>query len=712
MYLKTALLAFFSLTAVCSAQDKIQYPMTERGNVQDVYHGINVSDPYRWLEETGSGEARKWIDTQEQLFNGYVKNHPMSIRIKSRIERLDSTGAGYSAPQKRGGFYYFTVSDPTGKFNRFFRREGIAGKSHLVYDPNERLQKTWLPAGHSISPDGKYLALRITEGPRTWGDLVLIEASTSQVLPERLTGLMTPNIAWADDGSGFFYVSDGDAADLNSRNEPHHSMIMYHVIGTDPAQDILIHRDEHAQGWVYTLQSTTDSKGLIVSVYKGTGNTNEIYFRPFNTEHAKLTPIFRSNDFAYTFLASRSDTFWFYTNRDAPNGRIIRVRTGSLDHALEDVIPASEGIIAGGSTAGGNAMIAVQNRIVLLYRKGPISYIKIFTMEGEELHHVSLKTGWIGSGLVGSWEDTDVWYSLNTFTSPSSIYRLDVLTGSQELYFNRHLPIDADKYITRYDFFKSKDGTRVPIFLAYPKGTKFDGTNPIFMYAYGFGGWVATPWYQPQMLAWLDIGGIYVLPGIRGGGEYGEAWKHAGIHLNRQTAINDYIAAAEWLIKNKYTSKGLIVANGWSASGSLAAAAVIQRPELFGAGLIGIPSLDLLRYHLFTPFKGWTKGYGSSEDPEEFSVLYSYSPYHNMRAGTSYPPMLVTVGEEDPVTPPQHGYKFVARMQHLTDGLNPVLLKIVRGGGHGFGTTKQQTNQTRSDELIFLIKAMGLRPQD
>jgi len=353
-------------------------------------------------------------------------------------------------------------------------------------------------------------------------------------------------------------------------------------------------------------------------------------------------------------------------------------------------------------------MTLVADNIVLLYRLGPIANIKLFDLSGNLKKKIDLKTGWIGSGLVGTKSVPEIFYSLNTFSQPSTIYRLDLKTGQNKPFFTRELPIDPDDYESKYVFYQSKDGTKIPMFITYKKGLQLNGKNPVYMYGYGFGGWVAVPWYQPHMLTWLDLGGIYAMPGIRGGGEYGEAWKEAGIRLNRQNAIDDYIAAAEYLIDQKYTSPKLMVANGWSASGSLAAASIMQRPELFGAGMIGIPSLDLLRYQHFTPFKGWTTGYGSADIEEEFKVLYSYSPYHNIKNDVCYPPIMVTVGEMDQTTPPQHAYKFIARMQYNQPCENPILMKVVRGGGHGFGTTADQRREVYSQELTFLVKVLGL----
>ena len=277
------------------------------------------------------------------------------------------------------------------------------------------------------------------------------------------------------------------------------------------------------------------------------------------------------------------------------------------------------------------------------------------------------------------------------------------------MFFDRGLPIDREDYIVNNTYYESFDGTKVPIYICHKKDLKLDGSNPVFMYGYGFGGWVATPWYQPQLLTFIEMGGIYVLPGVRGGGEFGDAWREAGVKLNRQNAISDYIAAAEFLIENKYSSPGKFVANGWSASGSLAAAVTMQRPDLFGAAMIGIPSLDMLRYEEFTAFKGWTSGYGSVANKEEFLNLYNWSPYHNIKTSTCYPPMLVTVGEKDQTTPPQHGYKFIAAMQAQQKKCDrPALLKIVWGGAHGFGTSNEQTLETQTQEMAFLVKTLGL----
>ena len=458
---------------------------------------------------------------------------------------------------------------------------------------------------------------------------------------------------------------------------------------------------------IFRIASAHDHEQVVIRTFEGRSDRNAVFIVD---QDQRVLPMVPHDKYMLNYVGSKNDQFYFYSNEQAPNGKIISIdKNAPAENNWKTIIPEMKETLAGGSTAGGNAMNLIGDHFTLLYREGTQSMIRTFTIDGQKKHEFKLETGWIGSGLVGMPAGNEAWFSLNTFLSPSNIYRIDLKTGKIQQHFNRKLPIDREDYVTRNTYYTSFDGTKVPIFICHKRDLKTNGQNPAFLYGYGFGGWVATPWYQPHLLTFLEMGGVYALPGVRGGGEFGDAWKAAGILLNRQNAIDDYIAASEFLIEEGYTSAGKMIANGWSASGSLAAAVTMQRPDLYGAAMIGIPSLDMLRYEQFTAFKGWTRGYGSVAVKEEFMNLWKWSPYHNIKSNTCYPPMIVTVGEKDQVTPPQHGYKFVAAMQeHQSDCEGRIVLKIVRGGGHGFGTNSEQTLITQSQEMTFLSQVLKL----
>ncbi len=703
----TVLLSICSF--ICSGQ-KMQYPPTKMVEQTDLYHGIQISDPYRWLEDVNTPDVQQWMKAQDETLQRYLSDVDELTSIEHTIRTMGKTGTNYRTPFQRDGYYYYALWRQDFDHAFLYRQGGLDGSPELLLDMNKELDEQHHYNHFSICPKGKYLAIHIRPEQHRYGKLRLFDVEQNEWLSDSIDGTTSAGVAWTDKG-GFYYIDYGRSEHLNKQSEAPRSTIKFHSIGTATDKDpTLLSAPENGDGplLLYSIGSSDDYRHLVVKTRQGRGDKNKlILFETHNSTRIDLAP---TAEYMYNFVGSKGDRFYFYTNKGAPNGKLIAIdKSRPAPAQWKTIVTEQKESLAGGSTAGGNAMNLIGDRFVLVYREGTQTQIKVFGLDGSFLFSTPLETGWIGSGMVGNPDGDEAWFTLNGFLSPSSVYRLDLKTRDCRVFFDRGLPIDRADYAVSNTYYTSFDGTKVPIYICHKKGLKMDGSNPVYIYGYGFGGWVATPWYQPHLLTFLEMGGIYVLPGVRGGGEFGDQWRDAGIRLNRQNAIDDYIAAAKYLIEKQYTSAGKIVANGWSASGSLAAAVTIQRPDLFGAAMIGIPSLDLLRYEKFTPFKGWTRGYGSPDDPEEFLNLYRWSPYHNLRSNTCYPPMLVTVGEEDPTTPPQHGYKFVAALQAQQRFCeSPALLKIVWGAGHRFGTSSEHTRQTQAQELAFLVKVLGL----
>jgi prolyl oligopeptidase len=415
-------------------------------------------------------------------------------------------------------------------------------------------------------------------------------------------------------------------------------------------------------------------------------------------------------DAAYTFLGNEGTRFWIYTDLEAPRGRVVAIDlTKPQREHWTEVIPQAEETIAGGSLAGGNALGLFGDRFVIMYMKDGRPLVKVFDRQGRFQYEVDLPDGGsIWGGLSGAQNDPEVFYQFLGLTDPSTIHRLNLETGKSTIFHRSKLRFNPDDCVTTQVFYKSKDGTRVPMFVSHKKGLQPDGSHPAFMYGYGAFGWSSFLWYQPQVLVWMEMGGVYAQPSLRGGGEYGEAWHQAGMKLNKQNAIDDYIAAAEWLIANKYASPSKLVANGGSASGALAGAAVIQRPDLFNACIIDRPALDMIRFDQFTGAGHWIQEFGSSTNAEEFQALYAYSPYHNLKPGQCYPATMIMVGDRDEVTVPMHAYKFTAALQAAQGCGQPVLLKMMWGAGHNFGATTEQMIDSMADEITFLARALNL----
>ncbi len=699
------LIAILLLTGMNQlAAQMANYPKVKKHAQLTELHNIHIKDAYQWMEDLNDPELHAWMSSQDDYLHQLLDESSLEL-IKSGINWFGQTGKGYSVPRKGGDLYYYNITDPALRHSLLCRKKGLEGEPEILLNMNDELEEGQTYGGFSLSPSGKTLVCWMRTGQNRYGQLHVFDLQKGQ-WREVLDGTTSANIAWTKDG-GFYYNYYGPSAQLNSRAFAPQPVVKFHRIGSDPQSDISIKKRPEGSNMIFRIASAHDEEQVVISTLDGRSDRNAVFIVD---KTQKVIPLVPHDEYMLNYVGSKGDAFYFYSNQNAPNGKIIRIdKNAPEEDNWKTIIPEMKETLAGGSTAGGNAMNLIGDHFTLLYREGTQNMIRIFDIKGEKKHEIKLETGWIGSGLVGKPTGREVWFSLNTFLSPSNIYRIDLRTGEMQQYFDRNLPIDRNDYTTRNTYYTSFDSTKVPIYICHKKALKMDGQNPVFMYGYGFGGWVATPWYQPHLLTFLEMGGIYVLPGVRGGGEFGDAWKDAGILLNRQNAIDDYIAASEFLIGEGYTSAGRMIANGWSASGSLAAAVTMQRPDLYGAAMIGIPSLDMVRYEQFTAFKGWTRGYGSVADQEEFMNLWSWSPYHNIKSNTCYPPMIVTVGEKDQTTPPQHGYKFVAAMQeHQSDCDGQVVLKIVWGGGHGFGTDAEQRLVTQSQEMTFLSKVLDL----
>lgn len=711
-----SLLALLWVPLVAQASEGLRpdYPTTKRVAHIDRYHGVAVEDPYRWLEDQEAPETRSWAATQDRLMRSFVAANPARRSIHARVKELRATGDLFGVPRLGGGNYVYTANEPGWGAFVFRVRKGLNGTDRLLYDPNPELLEGESLSGYTVSSAGSYLGYRVTESLSRWGELRLLETESGR-RGEALTGVLNANVAWLPDDSGFYYVYFGDSERLKAGETALTPEVRFHRVGRSQSKDVTILAAPDNPERLFSLRVVGRRPYLAVSSFDGTSAVNRVLFGALDDADDRGRVELRElvgddSTGSHTVLGAEAGVFYVYSDEGAPNGRVVAMDATSPGRSnWREIVPEGEATIAGSSSAGGNAIAMIGRHLALVYRRGNQSWLRVHALDGRLEHEIELEAGWIGSGLIGGPGAEEVWYSFSGLLEPQTVFRLDLATGRNHRFFEGSTPVDRSAFVTRQVHYPSKDGTLVPLFVAHRRGLKLDGTAPAFIYGYGFGGWVAVPWYQPHMLTWMEMGGVYAVPGIRGGGEYGDAWEEAGIVLNRQNAIDDYIAAAEWLVEKSYTSKGKIAANGWSASGALAATAVLQRPDLYGAGVIGIPSLDLLRYQHFRPFKSWTGWFGSSDDPHEFEVLSKLSPYHNVETDVCYPPMIVTVGEKDDRTPPLHGYKFVARAQSAAECSGPALLQVVWGAGHIFGATPEQTSETWSDKLAFLSRVFQMK---
>src|SRR5262245_17782301 len=696
--------------------DKPPYPAARRAEQMDKYHGVAVPDPYRWLEQIDSDETKAWVQAQDELLQSRLADVPARAAIRARLTELAQTDS-YSVPRKANGQYFYTYSAagrPRGQ-SVVCAQESLGGRPRALFDGRTRLGDDATISWIAPSPDGRALAYSIRQKQSRWATLRVLDVATGADMADTMTGAhtVTGGISWTKDSKGFFYSAlDLPGAGQERQAVVRNPKIYYHTLGQPQTKDALVLALPNEPNALFTHRVTDDGKYIIVAIHDGGGPRNRILYQDLSAPEAGLKTIIPQSDATYTFLGNEGERCWFYTDLNAPRGRIVAIDLAKPQREYwREVVAQMKEAINGRDQTGGNALGMYGNRFVLMYVRDGRPLVRIFDTRGKLRRELAPPIGGsIWAGFVGAQRDPEVFYWYLGWTDPSTVYRLNVVTGRNTAFKRAPVKFDSSRYVVKQVFYRGKDGTRVPLFLIHRKDLKLDGDNPAYMYGYGGMGWVSFPWFQPHRLAWLEIGGVYAQPSLRGGGEYGETWHQAGIKQNKQNTIDDFLAAAEWLIANKYASAKKLVATGGSLSGPLAAAAIQQRPDLFGASTIAIPVLDLLRFDQFTGGAYWRSELGSPSDPVEFKTLLASSPYHNVKRGQCYPPTLVMAGEWHQPAVPTHDWKFTAAMQAAQGCDNAVLLKTMKGAGHNYGGTAEQTVDSYTDELTFLARSLRLSP--
>lgn len=696
------------------------YPAAKRVEQVDTYHGISVADPYRWLEQQNSNDTQAWVKAQDELLASRLAAAPGRAELKARLTEL-LTNDSYGVPIKAQGryFYTFTAAGRSRGQSVVYVQGSLAATPHAqptaLFDTRERHGAEAMLSWIAPSPDGRVLAYSIRQKQSRWATLRVLDVATGADLTDTLTGAhtVTGGISWTKDSKGFFYSAfELPGAGQEQQAVVRNPKLFYHTLGRPQAEDALIVTLPNEPNALLTHTVSADGKYIIVAVNENGGPKNRILYQDLSARDAGWQTLIPQADATYTFLGNTGTRWWLYTDLDAPRGRIIAIDLPHPQRAhWRTVVPQMKEAINGRDQTGGNALGLYGNRFVLMYVKDGRPLVRIFDTRGKSQHELAQPPGGsIWAGFGGSQHDPEIFYLYLGWLDPSTIYRLNVATGRSTLFKRAPVKFDPSRFAVKQVFYRSKDGTRVPLCLIHRKDLKLDGTNPTYMYGYGGMGWVSFPWFQAHRLAWLEMGGIYAQPSLRGGGEYGEDWHQAGIKQNKQNTIDDYLAAAEWLIANKYTTAKKLVVTGGSLSGPLAAAAIQQRPDLFGAATISIPVLDLLRFDQFTGGAYWQSELGKPSNPADFKTLLASSPYHNVKPGQCYPPTLVMPGELDQTAVPPHAWKFTAAMQAAQGCANPVLLKTMKGAGHSYGSTTAQMVDSYTDELTFLAQALRLSP--
>jgi prolyl oligopeptidase len=683
----------------------LEYPQAPKGNQVDDYHGVQVADPYRWMEDDRSPETVQWVKAENQVTFSYLEKIPYRTQVMKRLEQLFNYPK-YTAPFRREESYIFAKNDGLQNQNVLYIQKGLEAVPELLLDPNKfSADGTSRLAAFEVSKDGQYCAYGISVGGSDWQEIHVMETSTRKVLADDLKWIKFGGPAWA--GKGFFY-SRYDAPrpghELSSKNE--FQKVYYHRLGTAQAEDDLVYEDKANPERFHTVNTTEDERFAILTILdRGKGKRgNALFFRDLSKTEKTFTPIVAEiGDDSYRVIANIGDKFLVQTDQNAPNGRVALYDPTSTGSTWREILPEKSEALQRAATAGG--------KIFATYLKDVASRVYVYSQEGKLENEIALPGAGTAFGFAGNHDDKVVFYSFTSLNFPPTIFRYEVASRKTAVFRAPEIPgFKPEDYETKEVFFASKDGTRIPMFLVYKKGLKLDGTNPTLLSGYGGFNLTTNPAFNALRVALLEQGFVYASCNMRGGGEYGEKWHEAGTKLKKQNVFDDFVAGAEWLIANKYTSPAHLAILGGSNGGLLMGAVMNQRPELFRAAIVHAGVMDMLRFQKFTIGWNWISDYGSSDNPEEFKALYAYSPIHNVRAGVKYPATLITTADHDDRVIPGHSFKYAATMQALASRENPVLILIETSSGHSASSTTKNLEETR-DAYSFLFYNLGLTPK-
>ena len=676
----------------------VNYPQTAKVDTVDTYFGTEVKDPYRWLEDDRSEETEAWVKEQNKTTFGYLENIPFRNDLKKRLEQLWNYEK-LGSPRKRGDYTYFYKND--GLQNQYVvYRTKEDGEAEVFLDPNTFSEDgTTSLAGLTFTKDGSLAAYLISEGGSDWRKAIVIDTETKEIKEDTLVDIKFSGISWK--GNDGFYYSSYDkpkGSELSAKTDQH--KVYYHKLGTAQKTDELIYGGIPTEKHRYVGANVTeDNKYLVISASVSTSG-NKLFIRDLEDPNGLLIPIVEDTDSDNYVIENVGSKLYIVTNRNAPNQKIVTVDAKHpKPENWVDFIPETENVLS--PNTGGGYFFAE-------YMVDAISKVKQYDYDGKLVRDIDLPGIGTASGFGGEKEDKEFYYSFTNYNTPGSLFKYNVTTGESELYWKPEIDFDPNHYESQQVFYPSKDGTKIPMIITYKKGIELNGKNPTILYGYGGFNISLTPSFSITNAVWMEQGGIYAVPNLRGGGEYGKKWHDAGIKTKKQNVFDDFIAAAEYLIENNYTSKEYLAIRGGSNGGLLVGATMTQRPDLMQVALPAVGVMDMLRYHTFTAGAGWAYDYGTAEDNQEmFEYLKGYSPVHNVQEGTAYPATLVTTGDHDDRVVPAHSFKFAAELQEKQSGDNPTLIRIETNAGHGAGTPVSKTIEQYADIFGFTLYNMG-----
>ncbi len=677
----------------------LSYPQTRQVDQIDDYHGTPVADPYRWLEDLDAPETEAWIQAQNQVTFAYLDQIPSREQIKERLTKLWNYER-YSAPFKEGDRYFYFKNDGLQNQSVLYTLKSLDGTPKVLIDPNKLSEDgTIALGGISISEDGRLMAYGLSQAGSDWVEWRIRDIESGVDLPDHLQWVKFSGAAWTKDNLGFYYsrydAPQGDAlAEVN-----YYQKLYYHRVGTAQSADILVYDRPDQKEWGFSAGVTEDGNYLIINVWKGTDSKNLVFYQDLTQADSPVVELINTFEASYEVFGNDGSKFWVRTDLDAPRGRVVAIDIQQpAPENWQEIIPQAPETLEG--------LGLINNQLVANYLQDAHTVIKVFDLEGTLVREVDLPGLGSAGGFGGKRDDRETFYTFTSFTCPNTIYHYDMVTGASTLYRRPQVDFQPDAYEIKQVFYQSKDGTAIPMFIAHKKGLVFDGNNPTLLYAYGGFNVSLSPYFSVSNLVWMEMGGVYAVPNLRGGGEYGEEWHEAGMKLQKQNVFDDFIAAAEWLIAHQYTSSSKLAISGASNGGLLVGACITQRPELFGAALPAVGVMDMLRFHKFTIGWAWCSEYGSPDNPEDFAAIYAYSPLHNLRAGTKYPATLITTADHDDRVVPSHSFKFAAALQAAHQGDNPVLIRVETKAGHGAGKPVSKVIAEVADEWGFVFHAL------
>jgi len=695
-----------AITTALAAQSPMTYPPTRKAEVTDDFFGTKVADPYRWLEDDNSAETKAWVEAQNKVTFAYLEQIPQRAKIRERITQLWDFEK-FSAPFKRGKRYFYSYNTGLQNQSVLYVTEDPKAKGRVLLDPNTLSKDgTVALSGLSLTEDGRLMAYSVSVAGSDWQTWKVRDVATGKDLTDEIQWSKASGASWLKDGSGFYYSryeAPKEGGALTGVNNNH--MLCFHKLGTPQAEDKLVYQRPDQPEWYLGGTITDDGRWLVITGNKGTNPETSVFLQDLGKPGSPVEPFLDKMDATYGVVDNEGDRFFVVTNQGAPRNRLVAIRKGQADPARwKEIIPQAKGkdVLEGVSLVGG--------RFVATWMRDAHSAVEFYDLKGKKTGALALPALGTVGGFGGRREDTETFYTFGSFTYPGTIYRLDLKTGKSAVFRTPKVAFKSADYEVKQVFYPSKDGTKVPMFLVHKKGLKLDGQNPTLLYGYGGFNISLTPGFSVSRMVWLEMGGVFAMPNLRGGGEYGMEWYDAGRKDKKQNVFDDFIAAAEWLVAHKVTSTPKLAINGGSNGGLLVGACLTQRPDLFGAAVPEVGVMDMLRFHKFTLGWGWKSDYGSSETKEGFDTLMKYSPLHTIKPGATYPPTLVTTGDHDDRVVPAHSHKFTATLQAAQAGPAPILTRIEVSAGHGAGKPTAKAIAERADVFAFLVKQLGMKP--